>query len=408
MMVMMLTMKGSAGQPCNPPSDGCICIKGTMLCRGKLVKQLPILNVPHDIKVFTFTECRLSEITDIPYVDATSILITKSFVGKIAENAFSNLTALTSLSINDNFIDNLENLTFTNLKNLQTLELRGNGHLSLPDGIFDGLKNLQNLDLSDNKAEFTDNLFTAPTASLSSFMCEGCHLNAVPKRMLSKLTGLKSLNLNNNNFSIISGNAFDSNPSVEELSLDNCRIERIANDGFNKLSSLSSLNLGNNKLSQISQTTLKPVNETLKKLYLEGNQFQTMIEDRAPWSSLTELRLGNNPWTCDCLIVWMSLNQLEKIDKENITCSSPPGLLGKNLFDVESHLICNSGQQRKTAIILLVAIPVILVCVSLISYYVCQIVRARRRQARQRHAFKYRSVYGDTVETNSSKQSIIA
>jgi len=129
----------------------------------------------------------------------------------------------------------------------------------------------------------------------------------------------------------------------------------------------------------------------------------TMIEDRAPWRNLTDLKLGNNQWSCDCLIAWM--DSLKKIDKENVTCYSPAQFAGKNLFETESQMFCSSN-HAKTAVLLGIAIPIIIICLLLIGYYVRQIIQNRHKQERERHAFKYRSVYGDTVES-TSKTSIL-
>jgi len=394
--------------PCDPPIERCSCEKGSMNCYKKSFDKFPLTNSTAGITVYTFTECQFVDITDIPYESATSLLIENCPLSiKISENAFNRLTQLKILSLEGNTLVNISKSLFANVTGLTSLNLKNNHISELPGGIFDVLPKLEQLILSDNKLNSIENLFVTPSTSITEFICEGCGLTAIPAASLSKLPNLKDLNLNRNKLVALSSDSFvPVAGSLQTLSLDNCSIQDIDVNAFRNMSSITSLNLGNNKISQLPQGVFTPLG-SLTKLYLEGNQFTTMFEDRAPWKNLTELKLGNNPWNCDCLIDWMHTYQLGKTDKENVTCLTPPEFKGKNLFSVESGVFCNGPSHGKSALVLGIAIPVILVCLGMIGYYIHQIVRNRRRQAHQRHSFKYRSVYGDTVESNS-KQSILS
>jgi len=404
-LLLALTLQVRGASPCKPSIEGCTCFKGTMNCVGRNITTFPLLTEPHDIDTFSFSNCRIEGPIVIPYANATAIQIRNSpILVKINESSFSALSKIEILSITDNHaVLGLTPSAFSNLTNLKSLELSDNALKSLPDGLFDGLEKLEKIDLSFNRLNLTESLFGKPSG-IREFMCQDCELESIPKAVLEKLPNLTSLNLNQNSFVTLPAGAFSAVSSLKELSLDNCRIGSINVDAFRSLASLTYLNLGHNSLRELPQCLLLPCEKSLKKLYLENNKFVTMDEDRAPWKTLTEVKLGSNQWNCDCSIAWM--DKLKNVDAENVTCSSPQHLAGKNLFDTEASMHCSSNHLR-TKIVLGLSIPVILFCLLLIAYYIRQIVRNRHRQRTERHSFKYRSVYGDTVETNS-KQSILA
>ena len=52
-----------------------------------------------------------------------------------------------------------------------------------------------------------------------------------------------------------------------------------------------------------------------------------------------EVRLGSNPWVCDCEAIamknWIMLNQHIVKDKDIIRCHSPPSMVGVKVMNIE-------------------------------------------------------------------------
>src|SRR6218665_3709016 len=84
-------------------------------------------------------------------------------------------------------------------------------------------------------------------------------------------------------------------------------------------------------------------------------------------------------------------------------CESPSDLKGKDVYKAVSVLSCGFG---RSSVALGLGIPILIVCLCVISYYVYRIAKSHHYKKRLRSSVKYSSVYGDTVES-SSKQSIL-
>lgn len=85
------------------------------------------------------------------------------------------------------------------------------------------------------------------------------------------------------------------------------------------LSKLRHLNLGNNKINKLTVTMMKPVSESLEEVLLENNMLETLEVDVIRHDKIQMLRLGHNPWVCDCKIRWMKELDLQHKDPENVT-----------------------------------------------------------------------------------------
>jgi len=145
------------------------------------------------------------------------------------------------------------------------------------------------------------------------------------------------------------------------------------------------------------------LSKRLTRVHLEDNRLTSLSEESLPWSTLNETKLGANPWTCDCNMVWMQRYKKIVVDSDEVECSAPSDHKGKKLFTLEAGAMCF---RSRAALLWGISIPIIFICLGLIAYYVWQIVRSRQRRALERNSFKYRSVYGETVE-QTSKQSIM-
>jgi len=343
----------------------------------------------------------MPEIKPVPYYNAKKLQIQNCHVGFIPDNAFSKLVNLKSLAIIGNSLRNMSSVAFESIPNLNDLDLSSNRITSFSDGMFSKLPTLKNLDLSENNAELSYKQFI--NSSLTQFRCHKCNLTGLPHTVYQPMTKLTRLDLINNKFTGVPEIAFDSLLSLEYLSLDSCFIDNIQSTAFQYLTSLSTLVIGNNKISEFPAMS-SSLPKSLKRVHLEANRLTSLSEDSLPWKNLDETKLGANPWTCDCDMVWLKPYKQIVIDSDEVKCSAPSDHKDKKFFTLEASAICS---RPRMALLWGITIPIILISVGLIVYYIWQIVRSRQKRALERNAFKYRSVYADTVESNS-KQSIMS
>lgn len=118
------------------------------------------------------------------------------------------------------------------------------------------------------------------------------------------------------------------------------RIEKDALAGLEKLKTLSCSY--NSKLSYIDKDVFgsdAPVDKTppKEKLYLRGNALKTLKSplEAKFWSSLSFVDLEENPWKCDCNLLWMT--QLTKETQVHIICDSPRYLRGRSFDTLEPY-----------------------------------------------------------------------
>ena len=215
------------------------------------------------------------------------LLINNNQLTSLPES-FGNLQKLYWLYIDGNQLTSLpENIV--NLKNLTKLSLDENQLTSLPEN-FSNLQNLRNLFLGNNQ------LITLPEdlgkLNLTQMNLKSNQLSRLPESFV-KLKDLNWLRLDENLLTILP-ESFGNLKSLRELSLQNNQLTSLP-ESFGELQNLSFLNLENNQLSVIPESfgnlksmyhlqltnnlltslpeSIKNLKETLKKLYLSGNNF---------------------------------------------------------------------------------------------------------------------------------------
>ena len=83
-------------------------------------------------------------------------------------------------------------------------------------------------------------------------------------------------------------------------------------------------------------------------------------------------------------------------------CASPEEYKGYELHNVTASFTdCDDLQSRKSTIVMAIVIPLIIICVLLIGYYVYKIFQTKRRKGKK--SVRYSAVYKDTVESVSGK-----
>ncbi len=79
------------------------------------------------------------------------------------------------------------------------------------------------------------------------------------------------------------------------------------------------LNLGTNHITALEPEHFTPFKDSLRTLWIESNQLQTLKEELLNWGRMNVVKLGHNPWMCDCNIHWIYKLEHKHYDKENVT-----------------------------------------------------------------------------------------
>lgn len=85
-------------------------------------------------------------------------------------------------------------------------------------------------------------------------------------------------------------------------------------------------------------------------------------------------------------------------------CAGPEDFAGQLVSNLTSDEICYRKSSGKNTVILAIAIPIVIICVLLIGYYIYKIVQSRRSRE-DRKSVRYSSVYKDTTEATPKGHS---
>ncbi|KAI4458250.1 common dpr-interacting protein [Holotrichia oblita] len=247
---------------------------------------------------------------------------------KLDAQMFKGLSQLTSLDLSYNKLTNLPDNIFTPLSNLQSLNLGYNDlgkfledtaniydsdidltenlvslnldKLSLTDlksTFFGEANNLKRLSLADN---YFDDIPPIPT-SITYFDFSGNNVTTLTVRHLN-YHNLVTLHLNRmKNLQAIDKYAFYNMPNLIELYIENCpRLRELNGLAFGVIRP----NPDDIKLKRFSlaRSGLQSVNQTYLHLFKD----------------LDYINLENNPFTCDCDILWLQLLNGSLYKSENI------------------------------------------------------------------------------------------
>ena len=313
----------SASNDCSPPIQNCSCIEGTLNCQG--LTKLPAA-VPVDITEFIFDKCVLGDLTQVLYDHAEVLLIRDSGLTDIADGALQSLASLKTLDLSTNELVSVRKEMFRGLTSLTDLSLRSNGIKAITDDTFANLPNLTSVNLNGNPGlHVSDNVF-GTNKRLKHVHLSRCELETVPIIALSTVATLTTLELDWNPLGTIPSLTFAKLTQLQTLNLFSCSLTSIADDAFAGLDQLFVLNLAENELTEIPDGAFDNCCHALQNLYLNDNELTSLpggvsVEgaSRFNWQNVRSLKLGGNPWTCDCDLQWMRALDLDRIDHENLT-----------------------------------------------------------------------------------------
>ncbi|KAF7707078.1 hypothetical protein HF521_018296 [Silurus meridionalis] len=195
---------------------------------------------------------------------------------------------------------------------------------------------------------------------LEMIMLHGNEISTVASGSFYQLRSLQILKLSYNRLTRIEPSMFEGLTSLVRLHLDHNLIDFIEPFSFNGLTSLKLLQLESNRLQDLHPHTFTTISllgtfwgSGLRHLYLADNQIEYLLPGTFQHLSRLEvLSLHNNPWTCDCQILWL-LEWHKKHDgvirckKESSSetcavCASPQPLNNSQIFQLsKQQLACD-------------------------------------------------------------------
>ncbi|XP_038044180.1 leucine-rich repeat and immunoglobulin-like domain-containing nogo receptor-interacting protein 3 [Patiria miniata] len=314
---------------------------------------------------------------------------------------------LESLDLAENGITSLEFNAFQPLEELVWLDLSVNQLIDLPLGVFSRLRKLQRLDLSYNiLTNLTDYLF--PEGSELEYFDLGNNLfETMRPEPFKNLKNLKYLRLQRNVLYEIEFLLKASLPGLQELNLASNTISNVSSVGFTAFKNLRKIWMKNNRLREVPNVRnltflthldlswngivyVAPdafIGTSLKEIDLRNNYITTLDQrtlDGLP--RLGAVRVGNNPWRCDCELEWFRQAYMTADwggDLDAAICDWPPSRKDNRVVYQDKAMQCTSYPPPASVIILVViwiAILLIVATAILVRTYKVHRLRSRRRQ----------------------------
>lgn len=257
-------------------------------------------------------------------------------LAKIPLGLFFNMRSLEYLNLDSNQITTVQSGSLQGLQNLTFLDFSGNMISSLAPGMFVQTPRLLELDLGgENSREF--NLMAEGLRGLEETLTKLFLTNTrvIESKMWKAIQHLHRL---------------------QTLRLDGTRLTTIPDFQFVHNTHLEELMLQQNRISTINEKSLYGMSSSLKVLYLQGNQIQSVgrcvLRDL---TSMDTLYLGGNLLNCDCRMRQLRNWILKKIAEDYIYmyivdayCNTPQKHKSKKLWDIpEEELTCDSAQEAE-------------------------------------------------------------
>lgn len=331
-------------------NDSCICKTQVTLNSVITMADCASINmesfsdVSQLVKDVNFLDVSRNRIENLENGDRVSrgeletFIISYNRIRNIEAGFFDNLTNLQKLDLSHNNLSVLP-ILFQNNKNLKILDLSFNNIASIEDGFFTFLTNLRNLDLSYNSPDLGKLLSSTPqflhdnlniTPSLEHLRMDKIGLGELHIGYFNNLNNLTHLSLADNHLMVVpvvpysleyldlSGSDFvqlqGKNLSYHSLKVLKLKRLHLLNNihhyAFYNLQALEELYISEcRNLKEFNELVFGALNKNtilpLKKLSLArnglrrlNNTFKFLIQQ------LDFIDLTNNPWFCDCDLMW--------------------------------------------------------------------------------------------------------
>ena len=270
-------------------------------------------NLPNITTELTIRENSIPTVSRVNYTHLKTLHLVSSKIHTIESKAFQNLSKLLHLSLVDNLITRLSRGMFIGLKSLRVLVIAGNHipHIGGFTFIKADMPFLNTIAMVNNSIETIHDHAFVNLTHVERIHLDVNRLTHVPSRCLRSLINVQLIGLTNNSITSIRVDTFDGFHNVTVLNLAGNNLVEIPEGSFNGLPQLQSLNLSSCNLQSfdLNLTLLR----NLSRLSLSGNRLRTLSEESADWRQLSVFQLVDNPWSCDCALLWMkSFNRTQR------------------------------------------------------------------------------------------------
>lgn len=177
------------------------------------------------------------------------------------------------------------------------------GLTSIPEGIpGDTIELVLNLNTFHNP-DLTRRNFTG-LMKLQKLYMSKCGIETIALDTFTDLADLMWLDISSNKISFIADYTFRG-LNLKHLFLNDNKNIQLSSRAFAEMTT-QGLYMHECSMSRLSVEVLAPLNGSLRTLWLDSNQFETFSEQwQQVFSQLGHLRLGKNPFHCNCELGWL-------------------------------------------------------------------------------------------------------
>ncbi|XP_045197864.2 trophoblast glycoprotein-like [Mercenaria mercenaria] len=327
---------------CKGHFENCICTDTNVTCHNEVKLKHDITKLFHYIKDdvidITITGCNLKELPQNTF-------------GSCRQDTSLVLHKLKKVDLSNNSISTIHGKSFHCAPKLETLILSNNAWQvdrgPNKTGYFTSIESLKHLDLTNTFEEVWDGYL---------------HITKLARVFNeTDMTSLETLKLGYNEFFSFSVSAANS---------------------FCQLTSLKTLDLSHNNLEDPSLPTKPDCLENLEKLDFSYNRMtvlpQEFMDKLENLHNLTEVKLDNNPYSCDCGLIqtwkWLNATKVTILNKKELKCASGYHssytnipILSLSLSDLKCEML---GPPSNTAVKVVTGIIFAVVGLTLIAFLV--------------------------------------
>lgn len=246
-------------------------------------------------------ECTDRELSAVPSGcrGALNFDITFNNLTSLIANSFQGFFLLRWLHLEENQIVSIEGGAFLPLKrNLEMLNISSNQIIQLVDGTFVNMTKLKFLLLSDNQISYISLGAFKRMTKLSKLYLGNNRISALDPMIFNEMPRLTELNLRNNNLQTFDISFLDVLPLMNKIFVHRNALTEITGSISIPHNNMILINISSNNISTFDCTILENLNH-LRNVLLGSNTLQT-IQNCHNQQQLAVLRMGENPFHCDC------------------------------------------------------------------------------------------------------------